>query len=904
MDPVLRAVAMLSVDEQKQLEEIIFNSYTTARKPLVDNIVLMLNFDKAVQDWIRKQAGHLQGRSVIVAVAEFESIKGGLGRVIKYYVEFLKRFGADLKIIQPRFRGLRNAAGNFIRREDGAPFGIKIENEHPITDREFETLVGGWGQKVKLRLYEGVYKFKMGDQKLEIPVYSYEDIPEGDQKPFLGVLYEHSTDASPATEVDINIFLSKAADEVFRYIEVKRKEQLGEAYKPAILDAHDGQMLPMFAWLAMFYINPLRTKKVNLESQIAEKMSRGESISAEEQKEFQYIKDSLEVIENGLYSATTHTYPNRVNLHDGLEILRREGVPDEWLWLFLRREFDRYIWDFSSSGIRSAIGLGGTAKGVAGIHGLENGPKDPGIEQLPGIANGDNLEFTSEFFRRFLGNLPFSEYFRITPEQGAAAKAAAKAGFIVYRYADEDSLHELPGKELLEITTLSADQLVVSSSVRGVGEKLGRETAYTNTNIDLMTQDGTQLVLMASEQPFDKSRNLIQGLSDLRKRLLNSGNSGKFFLFKYFSLEDQRRLLAATDLQIQPSDRFTEAAGASEAHAPANFALQMGPPYWEGILNRIGSAVNWVKGTGSVVVPSANTPEAYLAAVMKVNQEFRAGRLTQYQWQALQTSRVYSASLTVASFLRFWNKALDKPRPKTLKPRIPGEVRLSQIDVKFARKDGQVGEGNRAGDKFTITPKERDAKPIIEIRIERNVVSAIDRDTRAVIPEEHGILQAFLERDYGVKIPFTYAYSGDDYTIMQAALPANFRYPLRGLVKVSSGIGISDGLDTNRGSFSIEINENAPPSPDQALVGKVEKDAAPGGILLDPANMNMKVDKDAVSPETVPAFLPAGFDEKNFPGFYWNTINIRPVLLPALPELLGLDSPMDKKEKVDVSLRS
>ncbi len=132
---------------------------------------------------------------------------------------------------------------------------------------------------------------------------------------------------------------------------------------------------------------------------------------------------------------------------------------------------------------------------------------------------------------------------------------------------------------------------------------------------------------------------------------------------------DQIALLAATDLQVQVSDSVrsptlsfadgkpvgTEAAGYTEAPIGRFAGLQMGPVEVHGLLNRVGTLVDWSKPrSGSVLLAKAPTSAAYLEEMVTAAQHFQRDPGLYYSMgqAAYAFGPVYDALLTAAEYLR------------------------------------------------------------------------------------------------------------------------------------------------------------------------------------------------------------------------------------------------------------
>ena len=327
----------------------------------------MLESEKGKKGWIESQAPQLSGVSCYMIAAEISLLAGGLGRVMQYHGSAAFNLGADVIYMEPYYPRKRDKISKKVTDIDYAKLAVPVKDITKI-EKDFSTIVGG-----KIIPFEAFTS--VNDRGIR--TYLIKD--SGGY--YVNLLYESETKESPATNYEFSEFFSKAALELFRYLEVKKKREQGEKYKGALVDINDGQALPMAVWRRIFYGDKQKI------------LSEG--------ADNQEINDTYEVMEKAIFCATTHTYLNRIILYDlsnGRDFLRRAGVPDEWLWLFLRKEITgRLLWDFTSAGLRA----GDVAKAVSAVHGYEMNVRDPGV-RLVGITNGDNLMYTSEFFPGYL----------------------------------------------------------------------------------------------------------------------------------------------------------------------------------------------------------------------------------------------------------------------------------------------------------------------------------------------------------------------------------------------------------------------------------------------------------------------------------------------------------------------
>src|SRR5439155_17640825 len=74
--PVLRAVAEMDAATQQRIEDWLFSRPHEGRAPLVDSILLMLNPERAKEDWLETQAPELIGRTLYYVSPEATHLVG------------------------------------------------------------------------------------------------------------------------------------------------------------------------------------------------------------------------------------------------------------------------------------------------------------------------------------------------------------------------------------------------------------------------------------------------------------------------------------------------------------------------------------------------------------------------------------------------------------------------------------------------------------------------------------------------------------------------------------------------------------------------------------------------------------------------------------------------------------
>ena len=834
--PVLWAIALMPKDQQQELLDLIRNRGPYKQKWLANAIVLTLDPVGGKEKWLQTHAPHLVGRSVYMVSPEISVLKGGLGRVMQYHGTAAHEMGADLIFVEPHYRSDRDENGEVVPLDyEKLPIPVLGIERIP---HDFKTFVGG----KMVEFYASIGKNSNG-----IPVLLVRDKENADGKAhYVNIEYEDGTPDSPATNTEFSEFFSKAVLEVLRYQELQKWKRLGEQYKAPLVDGNDGQVLELATWRKIFY-------------------GKKEYIKEDSETSAEDINATFEIFDKARFSSTTHTYKNRQMFEVQnssakeyvLNRLAKAGVPEEWMWLYFRLEDDKLIFDQSSAGLRAAD----FTKGVSAIHAFEMNPRDPGIN-LVGITNGDNRLYSREFF--------------------AAALSEAGAKDTEYPSAEEVLKAKAIAKGWLE---LNPDQLVVSYSGRLVPEKAGRARAFTDENIEAMVREGIQVVLFTNEQANNRaSHDLARDFRKLEERINRLREEephhypGRFVLKTRFSIDDQRKLLAAADIQIQDSDRFTGAAEYTEADITANAGLQMGPPFWEGIIQAQGAAIDYENLTGNTIVPENTTPKAYLDKVFDINSLFLTKKLGELQRNSIRFSRALAAEITGAAYLRFWDDTFSRPRANHISPRIAGEVSILDVDLK-AYSVGEEVPIEREGHKFYHRVKMPGGREEIFVQVVVNLEAddVLFWGRKGSVPFD--MVKARVMTEFGVEIPLGVDSLDGNRLTMVAKIPETVALPLNGQIEVTSGMWtVFQPVSLDFEEFAIAA------SPIQQKDG-AESDQTQnvGGIDLNPRLLDMQISRDA---DGVPLALPEQpISTMQIEGFLPVIINVSPVT--NLPLLLG-----------------
>jgi len=626
--PILKAVTKLSRNDKETLKIILAGQDCDSIRdlPVVDSILLMLT-KKVPDNWLSKQAPELKDRSVWIMSSEIWSAGGGLGRVEQSHCigfqELLRREGRPLKTVEPYYGVTTNKKTKKNEPVDYAKLlGVKAEDIKKEVER-FEFSVGPCVAVAVC--YMAVNKFgiesylikgyQKGQKESEVPYYTER-------------LYSYRDESGPLSVVtldEFSAFFSRASLELARLVEDKERLISGEDYNEPVMHFQDGQLgfAPLFRSI--------------------------------------YYNDDP-VLGNATIAYSSHTYPNRCHKDKiaGEKALSYLNVPQEY-WKYFYRHFGTIV-DQTSAGARTADWYAGVSKKhVDDILGyiydnwgewtyLDGSVASDTKNAMVSVTNGDVRAITAGRFREIMLNIfPDADVENPTPVEALTTKRAAKGRL-----------------------GLITDQPVVSFTGRVVKEKAGRVVikdkesqgrAFCPRNIEEMVKAGIQVVIGANiaGNPELVKDFEYQAADIARKKFAHPDiYKGNFILMSDCDQDDQRAILAATDIQVQDSDPNTEAAGYSESNIGVCAGLQLAPPWPEGILQAQGIRFNPdVPGEGNTIVPKDGSPEAYLAAI-KTALEKTPEELAEYQANAVPLSGILEYLLTSAEYFRQWNAAVIK----------------------------------------------------------------------------------------------------------------------------------------------------------------------------------------------------------------------------------------------------
>ena len=594
--PVLKAVARLAPDERAQLAAFVHAISPAQRTLLEDSIGLMLE-NPIPADWLVHQAPHLVGRDVFMVTPEgLFNAAGGLGRVTQYHSSAMARLVGNLAtvtIIEPMY-GFRMAARPHAEIDRLDYHALAREAGATPPERVRELMLDIRGRPVPMQ----VYTSRLPDGRV---VWLLSDPSEY----YARALYAYGR-FGQASWAEFAEWISEGAVAAIACEMHDQRARRRDDYRPPLISAHDAQtaLVPEV--------------KLRLDQS-------GDSILWEAREYF-----------------TTHTVLNRPG-----ENLESMGIPAGHRWAG-----DRMGWlDATSFGIRIADGR----NAVSSAHAAEVEAIDPGFD-IVAISNGTSIRDFEERLRTS-GAVDLRNP---TVDEIARAKTAAKKDLaLALGFA---------GGEAEDIS----HRMVISYSGRMVPEKVsrGENGALCDANLRELARRGVVVIIYGNVQPgSDESARLYQDLVRLSGEIAEQKCPGRVVVRSGWNQHDQIALLAATDLQVQVSDSIrsptlsfangkpvgTEAAGYTEAPVGRFAGLQMGPVEVHGLLNRVGTLVDWSKPrSGSLLLARAPTSAAYLEEMLTATLHFQRDPGLYYSMgqTAYAFGPVYDALLTAAEYLR------------------------------------------------------------------------------------------------------------------------------------------------------------------------------------------------------------------------------------------------------------
>lgn len=637
--PILKAVALLERDEQEKLVTFLEGKDTLRSFSLVDSILLMLQ-STPPPDWVKRNVPRLMGRTIYYIASEVWNAAGGLGRVGQYHTRMaqeLLRTKGQIVTIEPLYPFQLTQKGELFS-VDYTRLLVPVKNMEVFS--EYEVTVRG--KKVQAEVFKGTNSFG-------IEIYLIKD--RGDY--YTKLMYRYGPTYGTAEWHEFSEFFSRASLELIRILEAEKQKK--EGYQSPIIWVNDGQPAPVSVF-----------------------------------KRILDMETNDSTLRNALVWFTTHTYINRSGSDVSWGPVYGMGLSEKWANYF-KRLGGHY--DFTSGAVRTSDGV----NGVGAVQVQEVAHIDPWVAWVA-ITNGDDRIASSEVFRSIFKETSFQKLFPDadpeypSPEQIIEVKKIAKD-----RLKSDSRLLSLNP----EFGNLDPEGIVISYSGRLVPEKLSgvifsdsgkRDRAFSDENIRKLVEKGAQVVILGNVQGSPQSQKMHRELRALQEEV-NGKGPGRLIVATGWGVQEQRLLLAATDVQVNDSERGTEAAGFTETDVAVNGGIELAPPYLEGIYQQQGILLDRdIPGSGNTVIPKDESPESYSEAFSWLINLFDKERLkfASYQAVSVRLSRILDARLTAAEYLRQFDHALRRKEDPAgvLRRYLLGEKEIGKfLKGEWLRKD-------------------------------------------------------------------------------------------------------------------------------------------------------------------------------------------------------------------------
>ena len=908
--PVLKAITLLSRAEEEELLKALKEKYSNpdhpdpSRPELVDKIYLMNSYidrDK----WLQERALHLVGRRIYLAAAETHHWAGGLGPVMKFHGKGMKDLGADVEYIEPWYE---------LRRDKGNPRGDPLDYEDPdvgLTElnkefMEFDVKVGDARSEEVRNVH---VKVATGLDENKIRVYMFKDVGTDGQSFYTRMLYNYGGENNPVTKEESMAFLSAASAELIKQLEIKRKLEQGDSWKPAVVHGNDGQYAPLQAVTMSRY-------------------------------------GSEEVIKDIFWAFTTHTYRNRGNNNESkLESMHKKV--DETIRIFLKHMMgikNRYInafrqmsyIDFTSAGVR----LADMSNAVSDKHRDYVQDHDPNAELLS-ITNGAVPEEMASIYREEFQRLknegkipPDADFERPTAQENALTKIECKKRLnriiplskfsgidftnmpgldptnpkgIWEKVSDtevrlkkefehmspayvrqlagdgfkqiEKILYQYQGIRAANGTFLRVDldKPLIGFARRLVDEKAGAERAFKDENVWKMVALGYNVVLMGNNQGTEESITLAMKFKKLEAKIaaqkLISKNShwGSFQFVESFTPEQKKLFLSAADIQIQDSEHQTGAAEFSEEDITANGGLQGGATWREGVIVDQGIPLDFDHpGKGQTLIPKHDSAASWFDSVyFPVMQLWKrdADHHGFYQHAALspRLNRIQRYLITSATYLREYENVFARKEQAARDDKMAQEKIVEPIGKDRGKMELILNNGHHDGPGFRF---KIDGQP--EYRADNNGLRSFLAKKKQ-LEEEYGydifLGQLFIKKEFETDLLLKLF----DNNVSSDLLKAWFKnlYEQKGvsvLEKQERFNQFVQGLNEEL-QKRLQVTANNPPSESPAML------IPPGGIKLDniPIERRGNVMTNVVNDKELEGML------LNAQGLYGVIIGITPI---------------------------
>ncbi|MFH1846780.1 MAG: hypothetical protein ABH869_04410 [Candidatus Omnitrophota bacterium] len=668
--PIKKAVALLSAKYQEQLVDILTGKKAEEYRNqiLIDDILAMLDETKQIKDWVKVHAAELKGRTLWEISPEIWHEAGGLARVMQYHgtgiMKLLKDSDVRFKQLEAQYEYRIGANGEPVSLDYTKDLTHSIKPE--TLEKVFEFKVTVNGKEVDVIVNKGI-------NDLGIEDYLIKDVQPDGHSYYCHSLYNYKDtndrgkDHLPTWE-EFSVFFSKATLEFQRWYAKKEKQEIEakeEKWKAPVFHTNDSQV-------ALFNVYA----KIELNRQLREK-ENNPSFEIEQ------------VLQEALFAFTTHTYRNRKDykLEGGYgdKILDLMEIPHEYRELFAHKVNGwQEVYDIASAGLRFSDWQGCVSRAhrndVEKYDNWVNKSEKRSLKELVkrflvkvkliAVTNADNRQETAKYFRKFLREINSDiDVEHPDPKEILEAKKKAKKAL---RLAENQEFYSTFKSESLDLFNILDENMpVVAYSGRLVPEKAGRQRAFTDENIKRLLRKGVQVVIYGNRQTNDgRSTRLYDDMKRLVYEIKEEqGNGrrydGRLIFVPRFSLDDQRRLLAATDIIVLDSDKATEACGYTEVDASACGALVLASyrdGVGEGIIKAQGIPIDLaITGIGNTLIPKGENPEDYYEILEKV-LNMPIDKRAEYQLTSLKLSRILEATATSGEYLRQFSQAIARKK--------------------------------------------------------------------------------------------------------------------------------------------------------------------------------------------------------------------------------------------------
>ncbi len=666
--PLTKAIALLSKKDMRLLLTFFQNTeWLTQYESVVEDLMLYMGEqlgEKVDENWLLRNTPRLKGRNIYYNSPETWFAAGGLGRVGQYHTTagaILSGKNATMVTIEPYYpqRIVRKKVAGVEQEiyvdldysDPNLPVPVEQLSATPVFTFSIRVTKGDKRVNADVHVYKGTNRYGMEVYLIRDPGNYYGRF-----------LYSYGGKYG-ATSPEFAEYMAKAQLKLIKKLEKIKKAKQGDAYKPPVIWANDGQEGLVSA-----------LKEVSDDIDAAE-LSVRQSLARDPNFEFWDLatNDDDEIsLQGATVHMTTHTMINRLEI--GWDTIDRLGFRDEVTGRFgvsadkYRRLFSRFnpssgasYADFTSAGLRAADSV----NGVAAMHVQSVRHLTPELK-VTAITNGDDRKASQKRYLEIVeseesrSRFPDADPEYLTTEQMAVikkmAKEKAKNDPVLLALGD-DKHPENEGFDAL-LKSIDTNAPVVAYMGRLVEEKIGRRRAFDNENIRYLVSQGATVVIFANVQAGELSKRMFAELKALQAEV-NAKGPGKFLLATGWGVLEQRHLFPLVDIQVNDSEPITEASGLTET-TPQGF-IELSLPTPEGIYNVHGEIMDFeTPGVGHIVLPDEESVAGYQRAYARLLALYREkpADFAAHEVTSLRMTSIYPAVKTTAAYFREMDKAL------------------------------------------------------------------------------------------------------------------------------------------------------------------------------------------------------------------------------------------------------